>query len=68
MGLDYTIALDEFLADRELSSAGRFARHALGAEAWSRWVAHARDVLGSRFGPAFWRSRRVLIGLGERAR
>jgi ubiquinone/menaquinone biosynthesis C-methylase UbiE len=58
---------DHFLADRELSSAGRFARHALGADAWSRWLARAREVLGRRFGSAFECTRGVLIGLGARA-
>jgi len=65
--LDYTLSLDQFLADRELSSAGRFARHALGAEAWPPFVARARDVLGRRFGSAFRCTRGVLIGMGTRA-
>jgi ubiquinone/menaquinone biosynthesis C-methylase UbiE len=64
--MEYTIGLDHFLADRELSSAGRFARHALGADAWSRWVARARGVLERRFGTTFECSRSVLIGLGTR--
>jgi len=65
--LEYTISLDDFLADREISSAGRYARHTLGPDGWSRWVAHARDRLERRFGSAFECSRGVLIGLGARA-
>jgi hypothetical protein len=65
VALEYTIALDRFLADRELSSAGRFARHTLGADSWSRLVARAREVLGSRFGSAFECTRGVLIGLAR---
>jgi hypothetical protein len=65
--LEYTISLDDFLADREISSAGRYARHTLGPDGWSRWVAHARDRLERRFGSAFACSRGVLIGIGARA-
>lgn len=65
--LDYSILLDQFLADRELSSAGRFGRHALGAEAWPRFVTRAREVLGGRFGSAFHCTRHVLVAVGTRA-
>lgn len=65
--LEYTILLDQFLADRELSAAGRFARHALSADAWLRLVARAREVLGRRFGSVFHCSRGVLVGVGTRA-
>jgi ubiquinone/menaquinone biosynthesis C-methylase UbiE len=65
--LEYTIPLDHFLADRELSSAGRFARHALGAEGWPRFVTRAREVLGRRFGATFHCTRHVLVGVGTRA-
>ena len=66
LALEYTLPLDHFLADRELSSGGRFARHTLGADAWARFVARAREELGRRFGSAFKCSRGVLIGRGER--
>jgi ubiquinone/menaquinone biosynthesis C-methylase UbiE len=66
--LRYTIAVDAYLAERELSSGGRFARHTLGAEAWERFIARARDELGRRFGSVFEATRGVLIGLGERPR
>lgn len=65
--LEYAIPLDHFLADREISSGGRFARHTLGADAWSRFLARAREELGRRFGSFFECSRGVLIGLGTRA-
>jgi ubiquinone/menaquinone biosynthesis C-methylase UbiE len=65
--LDYRITLEDYLADRELSSAGRFARPSLGPEAWSRFAARAREVLGSRFGPEFACTRQVLVGVGTRA-
>ncbi len=66
LALEYTIPLDHFLADRELSSGGRFARHTLGANAWARFVARAREELGRRFGSVFTFPRGVLIGLGKR--
>jgi ubiquinone/menaquinone biosynthesis C-methylase UbiE len=65
--MDYTITLDDFLSDRELSSAGRFARESLGPEAWSRFAGRAREVLGSRFGPEVRCTRQVLVGMGARA-
>jgi ubiquinone/menaquinone biosynthesis C-methylase UbiE len=66
--LRYTMSLDELLADREISSAGRFARHTLGADAWSRWVEGARRALERRFGSVFECSRRFLIAVGTRPR
>ncbi len=65
--LNYTIPLDHFLADRELGSGGRFARHTLGPDAWARVVGRAREELGRRFGSVFECSRGVLLGLGHRA-
>jgi ubiquinone/menaquinone biosynthesis C-methylase UbiE len=65
--LEYRLYLEQFLADRELSSGGRFARHTLGVDDWGRFVAHAREELGRRFGPLFTFTRGVLIGLGQRA-
>lgn len=66
VALEYTIALDDFLADRELSARGRFARHALGGDAWAQFGARAREALERRFGSMFACSRGVLIGLGAR--
>jgi ubiquinone/menaquinone biosynthesis C-methylase UbiE len=65
--LSYTIQLDRFLDERELSVGGRFVRHTLGAEPWARFRACASEELGRRFGSVLECSRGVLIGLGERA-
>ena len=65
--LEYSLPLDHFLADREISSAGRFARHTLGADGWAGFQDRAREELGRRFGSVFECSRGVLIGLGTRA-
>ena len=60
------LSLERFLADRELSSSGRFARHAMGQAGWRRFLANAREELARSFGTNFGESRRVLIGLGRR--
>jgi ubiquinone/menaquinone biosynthesis C-methylase UbiE len=64
--VDSRMSLDEFLADRELTSAARYVRHALGEEGWRELVVRARAELGRRFGPEFTFSRGVLIGVGLR--
>jgi ubiquinone/menaquinone biosynthesis C-methylase UbiE len=66
VALRYTISLDQFLADREISSAGRFGRHTLGGEGWQRWVGQARDALQLRFGSLFQCSRGVLVARARR--
>lgn len=63
--LECRLSLEQYLADRELSSGGRFARHALGDAGWARFVAHAREELGRRFGPLVSFPRGVLIGVGR---
>jgi len=65
--LECRLSLEQFLGDRELTAGSRFARHTLGADAWGRFVAHAREELGRRFGSIFTFPRGVLIGLGQRA-
>lgn len=63
--LGCSLSLDQYLADRELSSGGRFAQHALGAAGWARFLAHAREELGHKFGPLVSFPRDVLIGVGR---
>ena len=64
---EWSFSLERYLADRELSSGGRFAQHALGPDAWDRFVANAREELRRRFGSQFSYSRGFLVGLGRRA-
>jgi ubiquinone/menaquinone biosynthesis C-methylase UbiE len=66
MTVECSLSLDRFVADRELSSRGRFARDALGPERWGRFAANAREMLRRSFGPHFDYSRGVLIGRGHR--
>jgi len=64
---EWSFSLERYLADRELSSGGRFAQHALGPDAWDRFVANAGEELRRRFGSQFSYSRGFLVGLGRRA-
>ncbi len=60
------LSLEEYLADRALSSGGRFAQHFLGPEKWRRFIARARQQLHRSLGSHCDYSRGVLIGLGRR--
>jgi ubiquinone/menaquinone biosynthesis C-methylase UbiE len=61
-----SFSLDLYLADRQLTLGGRFARHVLGPEDWPRFIANAREELRRSFGSHVSYSRGVLIGLGHR--
>lgn len=67
IALECSFSLELYLADRELSSGGRFGQDALGPDRWGRFVANAREKLRRSFGSHFKYSRGVLIGLGHRA-
>ena len=64
--LDWSFSLELYLADRELSSGGRFARHTLGPDAWERFVVNAREEFLRQFGLHFSCNRGFLVGLGSR--
>jgi ubiquinone/menaquinone biosynthesis C-methylase UbiE len=66
MAVECSHSLARFLADRELSSGGRFAQDTLGPDRWVRFAANASEKLRRSFGPHFDYSRGVLIGLGHR--
>lgn len=65
--IESRLSPDQFIADRELTSGARYARHVLGPQEWSRLLQRARDELGERFGPELTFSRGALIGLGRKA-
>jgi len=65
--VECSLSLERYLADRQLSSGGRFAQHALGPDRWGRFAANASEKLRRSFGSHFDYSRGVLIGLGHRA-
>ena len=66
IAFECSLSLELYVADRELSSGGRFAQDALGPDRWDRFAAEARDKLRSSFGSHVNYSRGVLIGLGHR--
>jgi ubiquinone/menaquinone biosynthesis C-methylase UbiE len=62
--IESPLSVEQFVADRALTTGARYARHVLGVEAWDRLLESARDELGRRFGPQFSFSRGALIGVG----
>ena len=60
----FAVSLDSFISDRALSSAGRFARHHLGREAWERFVAAAAAELRESLGSDVRYRRGALIATG----
>src|SRR5207248_4727179 len=45
----HRFSVEEYLADRELGSSGRFGRHVLGEAEWRRFREDARSEFGRRF-------------------
>ena len=66
VALAVDLALDEFVEDRALGSAGRYVRHALGETAWETLRRRALEELGRRLGPRVSYERTVLIAVGRR--
>jgi SAM-dependent methyltransferase len=66
VALEVDLAVDEFLEDRTLGSAGRYARHALGEEAWTAFRERALEELRRRLGPRVRYERMVLIAVARR--
>lgn len=61
---DFTV--DEFVQDRELSSAGRLARQILGADDWRRFRDSVAETFRARFGTSFRYERRALVAIARR--
>jgi ubiquinone/menaquinone biosynthesis C-methylase UbiE len=64
--IESSVSVPEFIADRELTSGARYARHFLPSEEWDRLVRRAQEELRRRFGDRFTFSRGALIGLGRK--
>lgn len=65
--LPYDLSVEDYLADRELSSGGRFGRVTLGEAGWRRFRDHARTELRRRFGDRVRYGRPLLLGVGSLA-
>ncbi len=61
VAVEFDLTVEQFVDDRELSSAGRLGHHLLGREGWARFRATASDMLHTRFGSSFRYHRRALI-------
>ncbi len=60
------LSLEDYLADREITSEGRYAKHLLGPDLWAQLVANARDKLQQTFGSCFSYNRGAIIALGHK--
>lgn len=57
-------AATDFVAGRQLTAAGRFARHALGADRWNAFQAEVLEQLRARFGEHLSYPRSVVLAAG----
>lgn len=61
LDVESDVTVEQFLDDRELSSAGRLAQHLLGTDGWARFRATTGEMFHTRFGPSFRYCRRALV-------
>jgi ubiquinone/menaquinone biosynthesis C-methylase UbiE len=64
VGLPHDCSVEEYLADRELSSGGRFGRHVLGDAAWRGFLERAEAEFRRKFGDRISYERPLVLGLG----
>jgi hypothetical protein len=64
VGLSDEFSVEEYLADRELSSGGRFGRYFLGDVAWRGFLERAGAEFRRRFGDRMSYERPLVLGLG----
>jgi ubiquinone/menaquinone biosynthesis C-methylase UbiE len=62
------VTIEQFIQDRELSSAGRLGQQILGMDGWQRFRTAVAATLHARFGPAFRSERRALIVIARVSR
>jgi len=64
--IESRLSADQFIADRELTSGSRYARHLLDPSEWELLRRRAHDELDERFGARFTFSRGALVGVGRK--
>jgi ubiquinone/menaquinone biosynthesis C-methylase UbiE len=64
--IESRLSVDQFIADRELTSGARYARYVTGPDPWNRLLDRARAELERSFGRQFTFSRGALIGVGRK--
>ncbi len=57
--------IDEYVAERQLGAAGRFARDALGGARWLTFLERAAEQLRQRFGDHVAYARSLIVGAAE---
>lgn len=65
--IEVACSLEDYLADREISSTGRYARLVLGQPRWQDFLDRARGELGTRFGDRVSYGRGVVVATGFKA-
>lgn len=63
---EFVFTVEQFIQDRELSSAGRLGLELVGAEAWAQFRAVTNNLFRDRFGQSFSYARRAIIVVGRR--
>ncbi len=64
--IEIACSIEDYLADREISSAGRCARLVLGQPRWQEFLERARGELGTRFGGRVSYRRGVVVATGTK--
>ena len=64
IGLAHDCSVEAYLADRELSSGGRFGRHVLGDTAWREFLERAGAEFRRKFGDRISYERPLVLALG----
>jgi ubiquinone/menaquinone biosynthesis C-methylase UbiE len=64
IAFSHDCSVEEYLADRELSSGGRFGHHVLGDAAWRGFLEHAGAEFRQKFGDRISYERPLVLGLG----
>ncbi|CAB1081346.1 hypothetical protein D1AOALGA4SA_9000 [Olavius algarvensis Delta 1 endosymbiont] len=65
--LKWRLSLEDYLADREITSSGRYAKFILGSGSWAQLLANAREKLRQEFGSWFSYSSGAIIALGYKS-
>jgi len=63
--IESRLYVDQFIADRELTTGARYARHVTRPEEWNQLLESVRAELLRQFGPEFTFSRGALLGVGR---
>ncbi len=65
---DYRVELtaEDYLAGREIASAGRFLRQMLGPDLWEAFRRRVREVFAERFPPAFNDFHQAILAVGHK--